>query len=723
MTVTAPTIGGPGQVVTINYTVTNLSAGATFTDSWVDSIYLSLDDTLDSSDRLIGRTPHTGVVAGNGGSYAGSLTAPLPAVVPGDYRVIVVADSQGRTPDLNRANNTEHAPGLIAMDIPLLTDGVAVNGTIADGQSVFYRVNLPGAATRSFFANLVTKGQAELFVRYADTPLPDHSDGYAFSTSVEDARVLLPNGPAGTYYIELRGRSAAGAGSSFSLLAETLGFTVLGLDRTKAQNLGDVTVEIDGSRFTTDTAFDLVSPTGQAIHSSALFFAGGAKVFATFHLTGAATGLYDVRAMDGVAVKTLDDALLVQNGGRAGDLEFRLDVPRYIRPNGRVGIATIEYYNAGDSDIPAQLLLLSGADTYFRLPGEQSFKSDGLQFFATNDKGLAGVLPPGAHVTLQVEFLPKSFEPHALTDITLTQYLDSAPMNWDDLSASLRPVGTSDAAWAVVLANFKAHVGNTAGALNAAASQDLNYLSTIGNAPRDLDEVLKFETLLADNYGEISARFKGGAFGLGQADPNEFKARTLPGGVVRVRELDSFITFVLETGNYRNITGDGSMLATSGSNLLLTKSDGTKVTLDKTTGRLKSIQQVSGDTLTASYNAAGLLSDYTLSTGDTIHITYNGAGLATALDGPGTRHTGFTYTDGRLTSRIEAGGTTAYTYVTTAGSAAINALASITFADGTSRSFSYDTIGRTASVTQPGGHHELYLSRPGAVESSHAHWR
>ncbi len=46
---------------------------------------------MDIGDAFFGRALHTGTVAA-GGSYNSTLTAPLPGVLPGNYRVIVRSD-------------------------------------------------------------------------------------------------------------------------------------------------------------------------------------------------------------------------------------------------------------------------------------------------------------------------------------------------------------------------------------------------------------------------------------------------------------------------------------------------------------------------------------------------------------------------------------------------------------------------------------------------------
>ena len=94
-----------GQNLTVNYTVQNLG-NTTEVTSWVDSVFLSVNGTIDSAAILLGRVTHTGAVAANG-SYSGTLTAAIPAILPGNYFVVVEVDSRGLVADANRATTVQ----------------------------------------------------------------------------------------------------------------------------------------------------------------------------------------------------------------------------------------------------------------------------------------------------------------------------------------------------------------------------------------------------------------------------------------------------------------------------------------------------------------------------------------------------------------------------------------------------------------------------------------
>ena len=136
----------PSQSVAVTFTVTNLGTVATTAGSWTDSIYLSLDTTIDAGAVLLGRILHTGDLAAFS-QYTTTLTSPVPGIIPGSYHVIVVTDSGLQVPDFNRANGTDVAPTEIAIQPPTLLIDTPLTGTIANGQDLYYRLDVaPGTS-------------------------------------------------------------------------------------------------------------------------------------------------------------------------------------------------------------------------------------------------------------------------------------------------------------------------------------------------------------------------------------------------------------------------------------------------------------------------------------------------------------------------------------------------------------------------------------------------
>jgi hypothetical protein len=136
--------------------------------SWCDDIYLSSDNVLDASDRLInGFSVNQGLPVG--GNYIQTRTVYLPSVQTGDYYLILRADGDycfGWRNDVifetNETNNNRMVPIKLTSDFPICTPiGIsscnrwAGEGCVENG-NLHYRLNIPQA--ERFYVTLQTIG-------------------------------------------------------------------------------------------------------------------------------------------------------------------------------------------------------------------------------------------------------------------------------------------------------------------------------------------------------------------------------------------------------------------------------------------------------------------------------------------------------------------------------------------------------------------------------------
>src|SRR5262249_7515861 len=146
-----------------------------------------------------------------------------------------------------------------------------------------------------------------------------------------------------------------------------------------------------------------------------------------------------------------------------GNVHTSVTSPAFLRP-GRVGSVLIDYSNTGDTDLPAPLLELHAQNARLRLPGESEFLVDSFHLLGINRDGPAGILPPGYHGTITLEFLPNTSADNDTFHFDV-HVIDSPDdlINWTDVKDQLRPPGLPDDAWDVVFANFTSRAGKTFG--------------------------------------------------------------------------------------------------------------------------------------------------------------------------------------------------------------------------------------------------------------------
>jgi hypothetical protein len=114
-----PTSGVPGRSVTVSWSVANQGTAAA-AGSWQDAVYLSQNPVLDPTASLIGLSPHDGGLA-QGASYSGQAIVTLPAVLPGNYYILIQTDRRGQVTQLDRGNDVLASTGTISLTVPTLT--------------------------------------------------------------------------------------------------------------------------------------------------------------------------------------------------------------------------------------------------------------------------------------------------------------------------------------------------------------------------------------------------------------------------------------------------------------------------------------------------------------------------------------------------------------------------------------------------------------------------
>src|SRR5262249_25377521 len=123
-------VAGP-RTTSISWTVTNVGTNPAV-GSWIDSLYLSIDETWSVDDPLLDRFYHAGDVA-PGDSYTAQGLIALPGVPPGSYRVIVRTDVLHNLRQADRSNDQVVSPGTIAVEIPALPLNQTITPTLLNG--------------------------------------------------------------------------------------------------------------------------------------------------------------------------------------------------------------------------------------------------------------------------------------------------------------------------------------------------------------------------------------------------------------------------------------------------------------------------------------------------------------------------------------------------------------------------------------------------------------
>ncbi|TAK53398.1 MAG: hypothetical protein EPO25_10765, partial [Gammaproteobacteria bacterium] len=349
--ITTPAHGTVNAPITVSWTVTN-QAGNPAQGSWSDSVYLSLDDQWDLSDRLLGRVAHSGGLAA-GGSYVAELAnVLLPPALAGQYRIIVRSDIFNEVHEAaDEGNNARASADPLEIEVPVLVVGVTTTTALATGQERLYKVTVAAGETlRVTLGSGEAAAANEIFIRYNALPDGAHYDA-AFTDPLQaNQSVVLPATQAGDYYVLVRQFSGP-AQPEVGITAELLPFQVSDISVDQGGDGRWVTVTVTGARFGDGALLKLVRPGIEELEPVRYEVVDATRIIATFDLREVTLGLYDIAVVNpGGARATLPYRFLVERV-LPTDVSIGLGGPRVL-PAGETGLYGISLQSLTNVDTP-----------------------------------------------------------------------------------------------------------------------------------------------------------------------------------------------------------------------------------------------------------------------------------------------------------------------------------------------------------------------------------
>lgn len=728
--INAPSSGQPGETIALDWFISNLGA-LDAVGSWQDGIYLSKNNTLDASDILLGTTTHLGGLL-PGADYLGGLSAVVPAVAPGEYYILVETDRRDQIGEISEADNVLASATTISIDVPeLLLDVPQADAFTVTGERHYYRISPP--ADRSLLISLdslATDGATAIYVSRNRLPTPGDFEFREDAIS-PDQQLLIPDTVAGgTYYVLIEGRLGDAAASGLTLLATLPGLTITDVSPNTGGNTGPVTVRIDGSEFTPGALVE-ISQGLTTLTASAVDFRDPSLLYATFDLTGATLGDYDVRVNTGSDLEVAVGAFHVVPG-LADPLEFRLSTPHFVRP-GRQHPVIVEVTNNSNIDVPAPLLGLRSDDSYLRLADQAGLGSDTIPFLAISPDGPAGILRPGQ--TSRTVFSITSFQfDGAQLPVHLEQPQSlSQTIDWNALKSTVQPPFVSDAAWDVIYDRVTTAAGSTIESYQQWLGGAASYLGELGVRTADTGRLLNLSLALASNlqhgsvvpsnldvgqlqpgvtlginrspYNSVVSQHRLGPLGWGWSHQAEVSLVTDGEGNVTIEFGAQTRRFTLQpNGSFKGVLGDDATLVLQAGVYRLREVHGL-VQVFRPDGKLDYFEEPNGGQISSGYDANGRLVSLSHSGGGTLTLSYNFEGRlesVTSSDGSFANY-GYDASGEYLTTVTTQDGVLNYAYDTNPASPSFHALISFTNFNGVVSEFVYDSAGRFSQRHLPGG--------------------
>jgi Ca2+-binding RTX toxin-like protein len=484
--VVGPTEAIAGDTVTIEWTVTNQGSTAV-TGPWQDAIYLlpdpGVESGLDSNSAettealeqsFYVRGTHVGnflvgndVVLAPGQSYSTSVQAKVPGSFVGNHywRVITNVNAEVLGDDITNNGGQSDLP--VALDVTALAiDGLAVGDSFTtEDKSHWFKIEPEGGENILVTLDRLNDSPGtELYVAVDRMPTRNDYDLKAATTAAGERQLQITDAQPGTYYVLAYDGSSTSGFGDFQIAASTPQLNITKIAPDEAGNLGKVTLEMKGTDLTSDLAIELISPTGQR-YSGSLNRIDASQLDATFNLTGAEVGAYDVHITrpDGATFEGND--LVEVKQGTGPNLLANLIMPGAVRQETIFPI-DIEYVNAGDMDMVSPILTLTGSvGTKFGLTPNRIDSISSISFIGSSSSGEAGVLRPGEKQRIRIYATATQATDYEfkLTSQTIDPLgLNPQPIDFAALGEQFRPAFvTDDAQWDAIWKVFSRELGAT----------------------------------------------------------------------------------------------------------------------------------------------------------------------------------------------------------------------------------------------------------------------
>jgi Carboxypeptidase regulatory-like domain/CARDB len=457
--VSGPATGLQGQTATVNWTVQNVGTAAAI-GPWHDTVYLSSSPTWTPDAILLGTGQYTGNLA-PGASYNASASVTLPGVVPGNDYFIVRTNSENEVFEgTSYLNNTLASANSIAMDLPAVTLGSSVNGTLATaGASEMFKVVVPSTSALSLQLTGAVGTANELYVAFGNVPTSQAFLARGVVAGQANQSITLASAQPGTYYVLVDGASVP-ASESFTLTATApSGFGITSVLPIQGSDVGQVTITVNGSDFDANSQPQLIDSAGKLITPVKTYYLSPGQIAATFNLSGHATGAASVQVVESGIVKASEPKAFTINSGQSGQLVTNLTVASAVRV-GRTFTIEVQYRNVGNTDLLAPALNLEAdGPTQISLYSDLRFLSNEVDLVGVNSVGPAGILPPGASGTITV-YGTATASGNTTYSLNVGTYVPG-PIDWASIAPTLEPSNMTAQQFAPILAQVEQDVGST----------------------------------------------------------------------------------------------------------------------------------------------------------------------------------------------------------------------------------------------------------------------
>lgn len=325
-------------------------------------VYISVDNSFDVNDRLIGNVVVNNIHLGPDETLAQTAQCRISGLAEGDYYLIVKTDVTNAFYETNEENNTTCSLDPFTVTLRALPFNTDVADVLYNDGSSDFRLDVGDNLNQTVRIHLTSEDSLAGAMNMIYATYNDMGDNlnYTYSTIGQytaNPELYIPSTNPGYYGVSIFGNTPASNEQNTVVRADILPFELRSVDADHGGNTGEVTVELTGSHFRPDMKVCLRNES-DTICADSLIYVNYYQAFARFDLTGRTPGMYDVSAAnycEGESV--LYNGFEIQTG-EPGGLAYNLIFPSAPRPSHNV-VLMLEFSNLGNTDLHDQVLEIS----------------------------------------------------------------------------------------------------------------------------------------------------------------------------------------------------------------------------------------------------------------------------------------------------------------------------------------------------------------------------
>ena len=714
--VTAPDEMTAGESVEILWTVKNVGE-ETASGIWRDEIELVAANGQVLSMGTI--STQSDIKPGASANFRSTVTVP-----PAPEGAVQIRLTANKYQDVFECLKVENNAYSVSASLSVSTLNVPVDGnetviSIGSGSENGFAVNVPGGAS----AVLVIRGEGELKAWLGSGALSSSDTAIRTAVQVGDGLWLLqiPAGTDARVTLSNEGQEAVDIGLSM----EVGDFFIFDTGLTAAIVNG-ASITLTGNGFDESMVCEIVQNGNVVATATDVIVSDSVQATAVFNLASLAAGDYTLRVTKGKDSASANLSLAYSKTG--SKWTRRLEMASTIR-SGRVYTGAFTYGNTGGAPMLAPYVILKAkSGTLIRL-SESDAWTDTIEFLACSDTYPASVLKAGD--SSKITFFYKTTGNRANVSFECT--FDSAKaFPWDVNGQYMRPSWASDEMWNIAFSTLKTNVGATWNDFFDRMRANCDHLMKLGQPMKRLDRFWQIEINEALGVDHAIQTLAGGTDlartgrGMGLSFSRAYGSSLFSrlkmgelgygwkGNYSTYAELinSTTLAFHLPSGStyqFTKVSGvwasedarDKTQLSETTDAYILTYIDGTVQTVSKSNMRTSLIRDNQGNELSFTYNG-NQLQKVQHSDGQSLTFTWSSGKVASVTDDQG-RKVIYGYTGDLLTSVTAFNGlVTRYVYHAADSTPMSCALKQIVYPDGRTKDYTYDSIGRVATISVNG---------------------